>query len=471
MNILKKIKALQPTPSPNPSHRGRGIGIRTNKDNDTSTRRRLLILALTALITLLITAPPASPHFFYSESFPIPVETDAGEAVKTKLLETMEKYDIIGLNFLVIKKNTVAGYGCFGYADLERKVPMKKETIFRIASISKPIVAAAILQLVQKHRCRLDDDVSKYLKFRLRNPRYPKRPITLRQLLTHTSGLTDNGLYDQFLEASYGQSPPSLASILASRGIYASRRTWKPYPPGKHFSYSNLGYGIIATAVEKISRLRFDEYCRKHIFTPLNMNASFNVDDITDVENFAVLYSHYSDEERIREEYRNKPVFEPSMDQFRGIKPPPRDFRSLAPGYNAVIHSPQGGARSSMMDLAKFMGVCMNGGVLKGVRILSRDVTASMIKNHWEGWRQNGIYRVNGLGLHITRNLVRGVRLAGHSGRAYGFQGTMYFDPVKKNGIIILMNGGDFYRDENDPVEFHNVEKELYGTIYDALIR
>ena len=436
-----------------------------------SNKRSLVIFSLVALISLLIKIPAASPHYIYSESFPLPVDTNADRALKVKIQDVIEKYDIIGLNFLVVKKNAVAGYGCFGYADLERKIPMKKNTIFRIASISKPIVAAALLQLVQKHRCRLDTDVSNYLKFRLRNPRYPGKPITLRHLLTHTSGLTDNGLYDRFLEASYGQSPPSLASILGPRGIYTNRRSWKPYPPGKGFSYSNLGYGVIATAVEKISRLRFDEYCRKNIFCPLKMNASFNVDDITEVEEFAVLYAHYSDEERLREEYKDKRKYEPSMDTFRGIAPAKRDFKGLAPGYNAVIHSPQGGARSSMEDLAKFMGVCMNGGTYKGIRIINRDVAASMVKNHWQGWRQNGIYRVNGLGLHITRNLVKGVRLAGHSGRAYGFQGTMYFDPVKKNGIIILMNGGDFYSDENGPVEFHRVEKELYEILYDSLIK
>ena len=137
-----------------------------------SNKRSLVIFSLVALISLLIKIPAASPHYIYSESFPLPVDTNADRALKVKIQDVIEKYDIIGLNFLVVKKNTVR-VRMFGYADLERKIPMKKNTIFRIASISKPIVAAALLQLVQKHRCRLDTDVSNYLKFRLRNPRYP----------------------------------------------------------------------------------------------------------------------------------------------------------------------------------------------------------------------------------------------------------------------------------------------------------
>lgn len=401
----------------------------------------------------------------------IPAETNAPDTAKETLLAIMRKYKIIGLNFLVMEKGKELGYGCFGYADLERKVPMKKATIFRIASISKPIVAAALLQLAERKKCRLDDDVSKHLGFRVRNPRHRDRIITLRHLLTHTSGLSDEGGYDDFLRASYSDAPPPLSSILRTDGIYSTRKNWKTHPPGKKFHYSNLGFGTIATIIEKKSRMRFDEYCKKYIFKPLGMNASFNVDDFEQVDDFAVLYSHYSEEEKKREEYKNKKEFEASMDAYRGQKPQKKNFTGWHPGFNAVVHSPQGGARVSMIDLAKFMtALAGDGSIDKKAKILSPASVREMRKIQWAGTLHNGLPRKTGLGLTITKNLIEGEMLYGHSGRAYGFQGMMYFNPVKKYGIIILANGGDYYKDENDPVEFHNIELELFRLLHETYI-
>lgn len=429
---------------------------------------RILTVAAYILCTVLLMADRTAP--LRAEDL-FPRETNAPEAAEAQVREIIVKYRIFGLAYLVVQNNREKGYGFFGYADVERKKPVKRDTYFRIASISKPITATAIMQLVQRRKCRLDEDVSRYLGFKLRNPRYPKKAITLRHLLTHTSGITDHGHYDRFLEASYSASPPPLSAILRKGGIYYSKKTWAKHPPGRQFKYTNLGFGVIGTLVERISKTRFDEYCKKNIFIPLGMKASFNIDDFTDVSNFAALYSHYSEKERERPEYRNKKEFESSMDNYRGSNPPRRDLHGFTPGYNALIHSPQGGARVTIDDLGKFMAACMRQGAHKKGRILDYWAASYMQRVHWTGRRDDGIYRENGLSFHVTRNLVKGVRLVGHSGRAYGFQGTMYFDPVKKNGIIILMNGGDYYRDEKEPQEFHNIETELYRLLYNEYIK
>lgn len=428
--------------------------------------RYIPTLVIPALVILVL----AGNHAALAAPRSVPRETNAEDAFAARVVEVMEKYRVIGLAYLVVKNNTEKGYGCFGYAETGKKRPVKRTTLFRIASISKPITATAIMQLVQRRKCRLDEDVSRYLGFRLRNPRYPKKIITLRHLLTHTSGITDHGHYDRFLEASYSTSPPPLTSILKKGGIYYSKKSWKKQPPGKGFNYTNLGFGVLGTLVEKISRLRFDEYCKKNIFLPLGMNASFNIDDFGSSAEFATLYAHYSEKEREQEEYKDKKEFEPSMDDFSGGRPPRRNLKGFTPGYNAMIHSPQGGARVSVEDLGRFMSACMNGGAHGGKRILQYWAASYMQREIWSGTMSNGIRRVNGLSFHITKKLVEDARLAGHSGRAYGFQGLMYFDPVKKDGIIILMNGGDYYRDENGPMEFHLVETELYRLLHGEYI-
>lgn len=406
--------------------------------------------------------------FFFSEE--IPVETNAPEHTREAILAILQKYKVIGLNFIVTGKDGEKGYGCFGYADIERKVPMKRTTIFRIASISKPIVAVALLQLVEKKKCRLNDSASAHLGFALRNPFYKKATIAIRHLLTHTSGICDEGGYDDFLRASYSDAPPPITSILKAGGIYYTKKNWRHHPPGKKFYYSNLGFGILATIIEKKSRMRFDEYCKKFIFQPLGMRASFNVDDFESVDDFAVLYSHYSDEEKKREEYKDKKEFEASMDAFRGKRPEKKNYIGWRPGFNAVVHSPQGGARVSMIDLAKFMTALMGDGSNKRTRILRPVSVLEMRKIQWSGISHNGLPRKTGLGLTITKNLIEGETLYGHSGRAYGFQGMMYFNPAKHYGIIILANGGDYYKDETGPLEFHLIEKELFTLLHGAFV-
>ncbi len=428
-----------------------------------------LIPALPLIVFLILCEISGVNAFFGNTD--IPIETNAPDATKDSLIAIMQKYRVIGMNYLVVRKGEEVGYGCFGYADAERKVPMKRTTIFRIASISKPIAATALLQLVEKKKCRLDDNIEKHLGFKVRNPRHRKRAITIRHLLTHTSGLSDEGGYGEFLRASYGDAPPPLSSILAADGIYVMKKNWQTHPPGKKFHYSNLGYGTIATIIEKKSRLRFDEYCKKHVFQPLGMHASFNVDDFESVDDFAVLYSHYSEEEKAREEYKNKNEFEPSMDAYRGRKPQTKNFTGWKPGFNAVVHSPQGGARVSMIDLAKFMTALMgDGSIDKKSRILKPASVREMRKTQWSGTLGNGLLRKTGLGLTITKNLIQGETLYGHSGRAYGFQGMMYFNCAKKYGIIIFMNGGDYYKDEKEPVEFHNIELELFRLLHERYI-
>ncbi|HQO02093.1 MAG TPA: serine hydrolase domain-containing protein [Spirochaetota bacterium] len=392
------------------------------------------------------------------------------EAFDRKIAGIMQDYKIIGLSFVAVKNNSITGSGFYGLADKERNVPTGPDTIYRIASISKPFTATAIMQLVEQGRCSLDDDISHLLGYRVRNPYYPSRPITIRHLLTHTSGICDGGYYEAFLFSSYGDKPPSFREILLEGGVFYSRSIWRRTRPGKKFYYSNLGFGIIAAIVERVSGQRFDEYCRTNIFTPLGMNAGFNIAHLPSVDSVAVLYSHQSEKERRLPENAGKGEFEPAIDDYRGVKPSPRETVKFPQGYNGLMCSPQGGVRTSALDLAKFMMAHMNSGWYRNTKILSSNSVWKMQAIQWSGRRPNGLYRTSGLSFHVTRNLVEGKRLAGHSGRAYGFQGTMYFDPRSNSGIVLLMNGGDYYRDERGITEFHDIEVSLYRLIYSRYI-
>ena len=110
----------------------------------------------------------------------------------------MNKKHVAGLAACIIKSNRIVWSKGYGWANIEKKIPFTPHnTIFQIASVSKTITATAIMQLYEKHKFKLDDDINKYLPFRVRNPKYPDRPITFKHLLTHTSSIHDS---DDFID-------------------------------------------------------------------------------------------------------------------------------------------------------------------------------------------------------------------------------------------------------------------------------
>ena len=105
----------------------------------------------------------------------------------------MQEARIVGLGAAIIVNRKLVWTRGYGFADKERAVPFTKDTIMNIGSISKTITGAALMRAVQDGKLSLDEDVNKYLPFKVANPSFPNEPITLRQLATHTSSITDRG--------------------------------------------------------------------------------------------------------------------------------------------------------------------------------------------------------------------------------------------------------------------------------------
>ncbi len=151
--------------------------------------------------------------------------------------------------------------------------PVHRDTIFRIASISKVFGAAAALRLVKRGKMSLDGDVAETLGFSA------GQKITLRQLLTHTAAITDE-TYDQVI---FTPSAMPLDELL-SKSFY-------PYAPGTRYSYSNLGAGVVGMMVETASGMLFDDFIRQEFFTPLGIDASFHPQRILHKEWMANCYN------------------------------------------------------------------------------------------------------------------------------------------------------------------------------------
>ncbi|WP_186445880.1 serine hydrolase domain-containing protein [Paenibacillus cremeus] len=379
-----------------------------------------------------------------------------------RIQELLDKHRIVGLAASVMRDGRQIWSGGYGWANLDRRIPVTERTVFRIASISKTVVATAIMRLVEQGLCALESDIGQYLGFPVRNPKHPQLPITLKHLMTHTSSLQDE--YVRFVVDSRNENPPRLrlTDILLPNGAYYTDKLWGDGQPGDPggFEYTNLGAVILATIVEKLTGERFDLYCRRHIFEPLGMkDTSFNINDIKDLDDVATLYQFNEKENR----------YIAQLDDFQGQRSEPIDYSDYVPGVNGALFSPQGGLRTTVQDLARFLEAHANRGERNGARILKPETVDLMHAAHWSGYRREGFFRNSGLQFLITEDLIPGQRLIGHSGDAYGLLSDMFFHKQQRWGIILFMNG--LHQTKSQQGVYFKAEEDLARLLHDTFLK
>lgn len=168
-------------------------------------------------------------------------------------------------NVLVSRRGEVIFRKCYGYTNFETKDSLKFNTPFHVASVSKVFTATAILRLYDRGKLKLNDKVTKYI------PEFPYPEITVRMLLTHTSGLSE---YNYFCENMFEDpdTPVDNDKVLC---MMCSQVPPPYYKPGKNFDYCNTNYMLLARIIELISGQRFDQYMKQDLFDPLEMKDTF----------------------------------------------------------------------------------------------------------------------------------------------------------------------------------------------------
>ena len=348
---------------------------------------------------------------------------------------------VIGLGVIVYKNGVEVYKNFFGCRNIEKKLPVTENTRFRIASVSKIFTALTVMQLVEQGKINLDEDVSKYLDFKLRNPNFPNEKITVRMLMSHTSTLRDGKIYSL---------PPkfSLNEFFKSYDHFGKEDR-------NFFTYSNLNFGVLGTVIEKVTGKRFDVYQKKNIFNQLEINADYIVGNFSakDFKNLGTLYQKNIakiDDYKTRPKKNFVVVQNPySGDLFYSLK-------NYQVGTNATIFSPQGGLRISCRELANCLEMFFNGGVFRGKKILCGELLEEMYKPQWnyDEKTQNGetlgvmfnyglgVYRIDGKSrARFCKDFV--IDFIGHSGEAYGLISGLYFRPQKKDGVVFIINGTD----------------------------
>ena len=337
----------------------------------------------------------------------------------------------------------ITGSGASGLADRARGRALTIEDPVRIASISKLVVGLGAMRLVEQERLDLDRDVSDYLGWTLRNPAFPDRPITLRQILSHTSSLRDGIDYAVPLGTE-------LRSAVADPAAFDAE-----HPPGSFFRYANLNVPIGAAAMERAGGERFDRLMQRLVLAPLNLDACFNWTTCSDdaVARAVVLYE--PDGTVIRDDLGGRrpacPVLAPE-----GIA---CDLAAYVLGSNGALFSPQGGLRVSVGDLTVIGRLLLNRGRRGGQRFLSERSIAEMLRPQWRfdgtnGDTEAGFYCAYGLGVQILPIAQPGCRddlfgdgrrRVGHAGDAYGVRAGLWIDPERGEGIAYFAtsNGDD----------------------------
>jgi CubicO group peptidase (beta-lactamase class C family) len=263
----------------------------------------------------------------------------------------MGNYNIPGVAACVVKDGQLVWSGAHGWANIEDSVAVTDSTLFMLASVSKTVTGAAVMQLWEEGRFGLDDDINDYLPFDVIHPWHPDSIITFRMLLTHTSGINDNWTV---LTSVYclGDSPIPLGQFLEDYltpggAYYDAEANFNPWAPGTASDYCNVAVALAGYLVEAISGTPFDEYCEDSLFTPLGMDetAWFLAD--LDTSNVAMPY------------YWDGSTFVPY-------------------GHYGYPDYPDGRLRSSTAELSRFLIAMLQGGQIDGVRILDSTTVDTM---------------------------------------------------------------------------------------------
>ena len=399
---------------------------------------------------------------------------------------------LASLSVLAIRDGRVVYHRQFGHrwidpVDPSRSRAADANTVYRVASISKLVTALGAMKLVEEGRLALDEDIGTYLGYEDRNPHFPRKAITLRMLLSHTSSLRDDGGY------TWPAGTQIREVLLPGGKLHGTGAMWSDgRAPGDYFAYCNLNSGVVATVMEKVTGERFDRLMRRLVLDPLGMRGGFNPAEMPRerVRDIATLYRKAESEEG---PWNLRGPWVAQVDDYSRDSPANRAGPDYVAGSNGALFGPQGNLRASVADLGRVMLLLMNRGTLDGVQVFRRETIDTLLARQWTHQGSNGesTYgtrpdRLNAWGLGVQHfldvsgpgsgdRLVEGgkMRALGYHGDAYGLDGIFAFDPQRRDGIIFLAGGTGFdpETDRGRYSGFNRYEERILTAVYRHALR
>lgn len=333
----------------------------------------------------------------------------ADQQIRPRMEEFVRKGDIAGCVTLVARHGRLASLEVVGYQNLEQKLPMRADTIFQVMSNTKPVTAVAVMMLAETGLLVLNDPVEKYL------PEFHRsaggfRAMTIRDLMTHTSGLSSEdpkAIWDP--EVKLASTLAEVASLISQQPLESE--------PGTRYRYSGPGFAVLGRIIEVVSGRRYEDFLERRIFKPLRMHDSFFFPPPRKRRRVAQVYE------------REAGVLRPArVDLYR---------------QGAKYANPAGGLFSTAADMAAFCQMMLNGGAYRGTRVLSRASVETMTRIQF---REVNAATGRGLGLSVVINPSPSLPLLspgsyGHSG---AFGTYAWIDPQKDLvGVFLTQIMGD----------------------------
>jgi CubicO group peptidase (beta-lactamase class C family) len=360
------------------------------------------------------------------------ITSDKTEEFDDFISALIKENAIPGVAIAIINGRKLQQIKGYGFADIETGRKMTGDTPINIASVSKPILGIALLQLSERDMLDMDEDINVYLPFAVDNPHFGDEKITIRDLATHTSGIADYYDANDFTPGIDAPTPlvDHLSGLLTVNGSrYQHGEHYLKSLPGEKREYSNLGAGVAGAVAEAVSGKSLNALTQEGVFKPLSMKqTSWLLKDFPDgqlairydVEQCIAWTGICADTESPVANYLISKVFNPPAD-FKRLKAYPQYGN---PNY------PDGGVHSSASDLAKLAMSILDNGAYKGGALLQQSSFEDMLR------------------LQLPRQLSERQRffwrdkdgMTGHSGSDLGIYSSFYFDREAGDAVIILMN-------------------------------
>ncbi|MDN5284453.1 MAG: class beta-lactamase-related serine hydrolase [Mucilaginibacter sp.] len=363
---------------------------------------------------------------------------------------------------LIARNGKIVYNKSFGIADVEQKKLMNNDAIFRVASQTKAITSVAVMMLFEEGKFLLDDPISKYLpafahpkvidQFNAKDSTYTtipaKREVTIRDLLTHTSGIGYAQIGSPKMNAVYAKAniPAGFVSQKIRLADAMDKLGAMPleHQPGERWTYG-LNVDVLGYLVEKVSGKTLDQFFKERIFDPLGMKDTYFYIPIAKQNRLVTVYTPDKQQHLVKWSTTTFPPIDV-------------DYPKVAAG---TYFSGGAGLSSTVKDYAIFLQMMLNGGVYNGQRLLARHTVEMMTVNQIGDLYTNADKAKFGLGFGITTN----EGLLGVSEGSFnwgGFYGTLYWVDPKEHLVCLLFL-------QNWPLPHNAIQDKFRALVYQAL--
>ncbi len=353
--------------------------------------------------------------------------------IDTLIKKRMTESGIVGLSAAIIIDKKVAWKRGYGFSDQQTGAAFTTSTLMNIASVSKTVTGACLMKAVEQGKLSMDEDINHYLPFKIHNPYFPEAKITLRNLATHTSGLTDRyPFYTDSLYFNGKDSPQALGDFLQQYfmpgGQFYSKENFLNHKPGTFREYSNIGAALAGYIIEIGTGQKLNEYSKKYLFNPLKMDDTGWFLSEVNLKKHTKLYD--KKDNKIQE----------------------------IPLYGCTTY-PDGGVRSSIDDLSHFFICLLNDGKYQSKQVLKPETVKEMLRFQFDETHKPENVNPKTINSGIFWATKMGATRIGHNGSDPGVRVFMLSDLNKEVAVILFSNTSLSEKEEN---KFFGIYEDLY---------